>query len=152
MLTLQQIKENPQLIIERLAVKGFDANEPINNVLALDNDRRKLQLQNDTLAAQLNKLAASIGALMKQGQKEEAENAKAEVAKIKEEQKTIADQLAVAEDAIRDILLSVPNVPCDMVPKGTSAADNVVEKDGGIIPDLPADALPHWDLCKVQYH
>ncbi|MDE7025963.1 MAG: serine--tRNA ligase [Paramuribaculum sp.] len=148
MLTLQQIKENPQLIIERLAVKGFDANEPINNVLALDNDRRKLQLQNDTLAAQLNKLAASIGALMKQGQKEEAENAKAEVAKIKEEQKTIADQLAVAEDAIRDILLSVPNVPCDMVPKGTSAADNVVEKDGGIIPDLPADALPHWDLCK----
>lgn len=148
MLTLQQIKENPQLIIERLAVKGFDANEPINNVLALDNDRRKLQLQNDTLAAQLNKFAASIGALMKQGKKEEAENAKAEVAKIKEEQKAIADKLTEAENAIREILLSVPNVPCAMVPEGTSAADNVVEKQGGPMPDLSADALPHWDLCK----
>ena len=124
MLTLQQIKENPQLIIERLAIKGFDANEPINSVLALDNDRRKLQLQNDTLAAQLNKLAASIGALMKQGKKDEAESTKAEVAKIKEEQKTIADKLTEAENAIREILLSVPNVPCAMVPKGTSAADN----------------------------
>ena len=148
MLTLQQIKENPQLIIERLAIKGFDANEPINSVLALDNDRRKLQLQNDTLAAQLNKLAASIGALMKQGKKDEAESTKAEVAKIKEEQKTIADKLTEAENAIREILLSVPNVPCAMVPKGTSAADNVVEKEGGPMPDLPADALPHWDLCK----
>ena len=148
MLTLQQIKENPQLIIERLAIKGFDANEPINSVLALDNDRRKLQLQNDTLAAQLNKLAASIGALMKQGKKDEAESTKAEVAKIKEEQKTIADKLTEAENAIRETLLSVPNVPCAMVPKGTSAADNVVEKEGGPMPDLPADALPHWDLCK----
>ena len=148
MLTLQQIKENPQLIIERLAVKGFDAAEPINTVLALDGDRRKLQLQNDNLAAQLNKLAASIGALMKQGKKEEAAEAKAEVAKIKEEQKEIADKLAEAETAIRNILLSVPNVPCAMVPKGTSAADNVVEKTGGPMPDLPEDALPHWDLCK----
>ncbi len=148
MLTLQQIKENPQLIIERLAVKGFDAAEPVNNVLQLDGDRRKLQLQNDTLAAQLNKLAASIGALMKQGNKEEAQVAKAQVAAIKDEQKAIADKLSEAEDAIRYILLSVPNVPCAMVPEGTSAADNVVEKEGGPMPDLPADALPHWDLCK----
>ncbi len=148
MLTLQQIKENPERVTERLGIKGFDAKEPLAKVLALDTDRRKLQLQNDTLAAQLNKHAASIGALMKQGRKAEAEEAKASVAKIKEEQKAIADLLAKTEDEIRNILLSVPNVPCEMVPKGTSAADNVVEKTGGPMPDLPEDALPHWELAK----
>ena len=148
MLTLQQIKENPERIVARLKVKGFDAQDTVEKVLNLDADRRKLQLQNDTLAAQLNKYAASIGALMKQGKKEEAEEAKASVAKIKEEQKAIADLLAKAEDEIRTILLNVPNVPCDMVPEGTSAADNVVEKTGGPMPDLPEDALPHWDLDK----
>lgn len=148
MLTLQQIKENPERIVARLKVKGFDAQDTVEKVLNLDADRRKLQLQNDTLAAQLNKYAASIGALMKQGKKEEAEEAKASVAKIKEEQKAIADLLANAEDEIRTILLNVPNVPCDMVPEGTSAADNVVEKTGGPMPDLPEDALPHWDLAK----
>ncbi len=148
MLTLQQIKENPERVTERLGIKGFDAKEPLAKVLALDTDRRKLQLQNDTLAAQLNKHAASIGALMKQGRKAEAEEAKASVAKIKEEQKAIADLLAKTEDEIRNILLSVPNVPCEMVPKGTSAADNVVEKTGGPMPNLPEDALPHWELAK----
>ena len=77
MLTLQQIKENPQYIIERLAVKGFDANEPINRVLALDERRRELQLNNDNKAAELKQYAAKIGSLMKDGRKEEAEEAKA---------------------------------------------------------------------------
>ncbi|MDE7388939.1 MAG: serine--tRNA ligase [Muribaculaceae bacterium] len=148
MLTLQQIKENPQGIVERLAIKGFDGKEAIDRVLALDSERRATQLKNDSLGAELNKLAASIGALMKQGQKEAAEEAKAKVAAIKDEQKHIAEALDAAENGIRDILLTVPNLPCDMVPEGTSAADNVVEKTGGKMPELPADALCHWDLAK----
>jgi len=148
MLTLQQIKENPQHIIERLAVKGFDANEPINRVIALDDHRRELQLSNDTKAAELKQYAAKIGALMKQGCKEEAEATKATVATLKETQKSIADELAQTETAIRDILLTIPNTPCAMVPEGRTAEDNVVEKTGGPMPDLPADALPHWDLAK----
>lgn len=148
MLTIQQIKENPALIVERLAVKGFDGKEPIDRILALDSERRALQLQNDNLAAELNKIAASIGALMKQGKKEEANEAKAQVAAKKEQQRNLADQLADTEGKIREILLSVPNIPCAAVPKGTSAADNVVEKTGGVIPELPADALPHWELAK----
>ena len=148
MLTLQQIKENPEYIIERLAVKGFDGKEAINKILDLDTDRRQTQLRNDNLAAELNKKAASIGALMKQGKRDEAEGAKAEVATIKEEQKAIAARLAEIEAEIRDILLSVPNVPCEMVPEGKTAEDNVVEKTGGEMPNLPADALPHWDLAK----
>lgn len=69
MLTIQQIKANPEEVISRLAVKGFDGNEPINKVLALDEERRKLQLENDTTAATLNKLSAQIGSMMKSGKK-----------------------------------------------------------------------------------
>lgn len=148
MLTLQQIKENPQLIIERLAVKGFDGKEAIDRVMTLDNERKALQLQNDTKAAELNKLAAQIGALMKKGEKDEANKVKASVAALKEDQKTIASQLQATEAQIRDILLTVPNVPCAMVPEGKTAEDNVVEKTGGPMPDLGEDALPHWELAK----
>ncbi|MCM1483499.1 MAG: serine--tRNA ligase [Muribaculaceae bacterium] len=148
MLTLQQIKENPQGVVERLSVKGFDGKEPIARVLELDNNRRKLQLQYDNMAQELKKLAASIGALMKQGKKDEAEQAKAQVASIKEEQKNIDTLLGETETLQREVLLSIPNLPCDMVPQGTSAEDNVVEKTGGPMPELGPDALPHWDLAK----
>lgn len=148
MLTLQQIKQDPQDIIRRLAVKGFDGTEPINRILELDAERRRLQLENDNAAAQLKKHAEAIGALMKSGDRAAAEAKKAEVATLKESQKATSDALAAAEKDIRDILLNVPNVPCEMVPEGTSAADNVVEKTGGPMPDLPEDALPHWELAK----
>lgn len=148
MLTLQQIRENPSEIVARLAVKGFDGKEVIDRVIALDNDRKRLQLDNDTKAAELNKLAARIGALMKEGKKEEAAQVKEAVAAIKENQKTIASQLSATETEIRDLLLTVPNVPCAMVPEGTCAADNVVEKTGGPMPDLGPDALPHWELAR----
>lgn len=148
MLTIQQIKENPELIVRRLAVKGFDGQEPINRVLDADNRRRELQMKNDSLAAELNKIAAQIGAMMKQGKKDEAESAKSAVAKMKEEQKAIAAQLAATEGEIREILLSVPNVPYEGVPEGKSAADNVVEATGGNMPELGSEALPHWDLAK----
>lgn len=148
MLTLQQIKQDPQDIIRRLAVKGFDGTEPINRILELDAERRRLQLENDNAAAQLKKHAEAIGALMKSGDRAAAEAKKAEVATLKESQKATSDALAAAEKDIRDILLNVPNVPCAMVPEGTSAADNIVEKTGGPMPDLPEDALPHWELAK----
>ena len=148
MLTIQQIKADPQLIIDRLAIKGFDAKEPIARILTLDNDRRTAQLENDRLAAEQNKLAASIGALMKQGKREEAEEAKKQVAALKEAQKLASTRLAAAEDETREILLSVPNIPCEAVPAGLTAADNVVEKTGGPMPELGEDALPHWDLAK----
>ncbi len=148
MLTLQQIKQDPQDIIRRLAVKGFDGTEPINRILELDAERRRLQLENDNAAAQLKKHAEAIGALIKSGDRAAAEAKKAEVATLKESQKATSDALAAAEKDIRDILLNVPNVPCAMVPEGTSAADNVVEKTGGPMPDLPEDALPHWELAK----
>ena len=148
MLTLQQIKEDPERIIARLAVKGFDGKQGVNDVIDFDDERRSLQYQNDTLAAELKKYADSIGRLMKEGRRNEADEAKKKVAEIKATQKEVADRLAVTENAIRDILLGMPNIPCDAVPEGKTAEDNVVEKTGGPMPELPADALPHWELAK----
>ncbi|MBD5174629.1 MAG: serine--tRNA ligase [Bacteroidales bacterium] len=148
MLTLQQIKADPQYIISRLAVKGFEAEKPIARVIALDDLRRELQHKNDNAAAELKKKADSIGRLMKEGKRDEAAAAKEGVAVLKEEQKAIGDELARTEDAIREELLNIPNIPCEAVPKGRTAEDNVVEKTGGNMPDLGADALPHWDLAK----
>ena len=148
MLTLQLIKQDPEDVIRRLAVKQFDAREPIMRIVDLDKQRRALQTQRDNNAAQLNIMAAQIGALMKQGNREEAENVKAQVAALKTTNKEIDDNLSAAQDEINQILLNIPNVPYSGVPVGKTAEDNVVEKTGGKMPDLPEDALPHWDLAK----
>lgn len=148
MLTLQTIKADPEYVIRRLAVKGFDGKEVINKVLDIDAERRRLQQKTDSDASELKKLASSIGALMKEGKREEAEQAKARVSEIKGDTKTLQDRLAECENEIRNLLLSVPNLPCEAVPEGRSAEDNVVEKTGGPMPDLPEDALPHWDLAR----
>ena len=145
MLTLQQIKD---YIVRRLAVKGFEAREVIDRVIELDNRRRQLQLESDTRAAELNRLAATVGKAMKAGDKEAAEAAKAQVVTLKDTQKQLADAVAQAESDIRQELLNVPNIPCEMVPEGRTAEDNVVEKTGGKIPELHDDALCHWDLAK----
>ncbi len=148
MLTLQLINQDPEDVIRRLAVKQFDGREPIMRIVELDKQRRALQKQRDDNAAVLNKMAAQIGALMKQGNRDEAENVKAQVAALKTTNKEIDDNLTAAQEEITDILLSVPNVPYSGVPEGKTAEDNVVEKIGGKMPNLGDDALPHWDLAK----
>ena len=148
MLTLQLINQDPEDVIRRLAVKHFDGREPIMRIVELDKQRRALQKQRDDNAAVLNKMAAQIGALMKQGNRDEAENVKAQVANLKTSNKEIDDNLTAAQDEITEILLSVPNVPYCGVPEGKTAEDNVVEKTGGKMPELPEGALPHWDLAK----
>lgn len=147
MLTLQQIKADPKFIVERLAVKGFDGAKPIARVIALDDLRRELQLRNDNAAAELNRMAASIGKAMKEGRKDDAEKAKESVAVLKEEQKAINEELQRTQQEIETELLNIPNIPYAGVPEGKTAEDNIVELTGGSMPDLPADALPHWDLA-----
>lgn len=148
MLTLQAIRENPDYIVERLAVKGFDGRGVIDEVLELDAERRRLQARNDNDAAQLKKLAAEIGMYMKKGEKEKAEEIKARVADIKSGTKGLQDLLAEVEEKQKNLLLNIPNTPCEAVPHGLTAEDNVVEKTGGPMPELPEDALPHWELAK----
>lgn len=148
MLTLQTIKADPEFVIKRLAVKGFDGKEIINNILDVDAERRRLQQQTDSDASELKKLASSIGSLMKEGKREEAEQAKEKVANLKADTKKMQERLAECENEIRDMLLTVPNLPCEAVPEGRTAEDNVVEKTGGPMPELSEDALPHWELAK----
>lgn len=148
MLTLALIKENPEDVIKRLAVKHFDGRQMIEKILELDKQRRAAQTQFDNNACSLKQLASQIGALMKEGKKDEAEKVKNEVANLKNSNKEIEDSLKSAENEITQILLNIPNVPCAMVPEGRTAEDNVVEKTGGEFPSLGEDALPHWDLCK----
>ncbi|MCF0203780.1 MAG: serine--tRNA ligase [Muribaculaceae bacterium] len=148
MLTLQVINENPQGVIDRLAKKHFNGKEPIEKVIALDTERKRLQTLRDTNAAQLNKLSAQIGALMKAGKRDEAEQIKAQVASLKDTNKNIDEQLTQVEIDQRNVLLTIPNLPYDDVPQGAGADDNVVDKMGGEQKPLPDNALPHWDLAK----
>ena len=148
MLTLKTISENPELVIEKLAKKHFDGKEIIEKVLEIDQTRKKTQTVLDAALSESNTLSKHIGQLMKEGKKDEAETAKNRVAEIKSENKAFEDTLRQAEQDLQDLLVLIPNLPSDEVPEGRVAEDNVVERSGGVIPDLGANALPHWDLAK----
>lgn len=148
MLTLKTITENRDEVIHRLTVKHFNATEYIDKVTALDTTRRNTQSELDANLAEINNISKKIGALMKEGKKEEAEAAKTKVSELKEVSKKLDIIKENAEKEIREILVLIPNIPHSSVPEGKSAEDNVCEKMGGTIPTLSEDALPHWDLAK----
>ncbi len=149
MLQLQFIKEHREECISRLKIKNVkDVETRIDEIIALDAERRALQAKADGVKAEQNKAAKEIGALMKQGLKDEAEKAKARTAELKAEEKSLAERQAAVEKDLNDKLISLPNAPHITVPCGLSEADNVVVGEFGTKPDLPADALPHWDLCQ----
>lgn len=148
MLTLKYITENSNEVIARLAKKHFDAKDIIAQVLEIDNTRKTTQVQADNASAELNSLSKEIGLLMKQGKKEEAEEAKNKTTELKEIIKTLTDQQSAAEQALTDLLVQIPNLPHESVPAGKHAEDNLVERSGGVMPTLYEGAVPHWDLAK----
>ena len=148
MLTLKVITENPDEVIRKLARKHFDAKEPIAKVLELDKVRRASQSSLDAILAEINTLSKSVGQLMKEGKKDEAQQAKDKVASLKEQTKNLQEDMDRSQNDITSILLTIPNIPYDDVPDGKSAEDNEVVKIVDNIPSLPADALPHWELAK----
>ena len=149
MLTLKQIRENAEGVVERLRKKHFEARQAIDEVLSLDEIRRNAQQELDASLARQKAIAKEIGDLMKKGAKEQAEAIRAQVASLKELSKKLEDKKVEAESKIREILLSVPNLPADIVPEGATAEDNVCVKTGGVTPNLGEDALPHWELAKI---
>ncbi len=148
MLTLKVITENPDEVIRRLAKKHFDAKEIIGKIIELDKTRRTTQSVLDENLATLNNLSKTIGALMKEGKKEEAEQARAKVAEMKEGNKELDAAKTAAEQEMNNLLVLVPNLPHDSVPEGRAAEDNLCEMSGGVVPQLHEGAVPHWDLCK----
>lgn len=150
MLQLAFIRQNKELVKERLSVKNFANLELVDEIIALDEQRRKKQLENDELAAKVNAASKEIGMLMGKGQKAEAEQKKTEVTQYKESSKQIADELTSFEQQVNELLVRLPNLPSTLVPAGKTAEDNVNVKEVGDEPLLPANAKPHWELIE-QY-
>lgn len=148
MLTIKYVTEHTEEAIARLAKKHFDGQELLGRVVELNNLRKSTQVELDTASAEMNRLSKEIGLLFKEGKKAEADAAKAKTGELKDKIKVLNDQMTSAEQQITEILLQVPNVPCDAVPEGAGAQDNVVEKMGGSMTDLPENPLPHWELAK----
>lgn len=149
MLTLKLISEETERVIKGLEKKHFNgAKEAIGNVLALDKTRRETQQKLDKNLQECKLLSAQIGSLMKEKKTDEANAIKENVSKLKESAKNLEHQLDTTQEKLTELLCTIPNIPNDDVPEGKDASDNVVVKEGGHIPNLPEDALCHWDLCK----
>ncbi|WP_333626655.1 serine--tRNA ligase [Sphingobacterium siyangense] len=146
MLQLNYIRENRDTVIERLAVKHFKEIGLVDEIISLDEERRKIQSESDALSAEANAAAKQIGDLMRQGKKEEAETVKSKSSGYKEQVKQLLDQLGTIEAELNEKIVQLPNLPHQSVPAGLSAEDNEVVLSHGEIPALSENALPHWEL------
>ncbi len=148
MLQVNLIRKQKEWVLERLAVKNFRDLSLVDQILAVDDQRRSLQTASEQLLGRRNAASKEIGALMGQGKKDEAEARKQEVADLKSDIERIEKELAIADADLHDMLVKLPNLPSEKVPLGKSPEDNVVVRQGGEIPVLPEGSVPHWDLIK----
>lgn len=148
MLTIQQIRAERELTIERLKIKGIDATQTLDQIIEMDDARRAIQRELDDNLALQNTLAKQIGQLFKQGNATEAETAKQTVATLKETSKTLETKLAQVTTQQDALIITLPNRPAQIVPPGMRAADNLTVKEAGKMPVLDAQAMPHWELCR----
>lgn len=148
MLTLKLLREQPDFVIERLAVKNFDAKEIVKDIIAADALRRSYQTQMDATLAEQNQKAKEIGAFMKEGKKEQAEAVKKEVAQLKERSKELEEMMAQENRKMNEALVLLPNLPSSQVPAGKCAEDNVIVREGGSKPALCDNPKPHWELAR----
>ena len=148
MLTLKTLRDDPQGVVEKLKIKNFDAKPIVDRILELDTLRRNLQTESDELLSRQKQIAAKIGGLMKEGRKEEAEEAKAETAELKARSGELLSKMDDAAKELESQLVLLPNTPCALVKPGRGAEDNEVVKMGGPEVHLPENALPHWELAK----
>ena len=148
MLTLKTLRDDPQGVVEKLKIKNFDAKPIVDRILELDVLRRNLQTESDELLARQKQIAARIGGLMKEGRKEEAEEAKAETAELKTRSGELLARMDAAAKELESQLVLLPNTPCALVKPGKGAEDNEIVKMGGPEVRLPENALPHWELAR----
>ena len=148
MLQIQVLRQNPEAVKEKLTVKNYANLSLVDTIIALDDERKKTQLEFDNNQAIVNSTSKEIGGLMAKGQKDEAEIKKQEVATLKATLQPISEKLAAVEKQLHDELVKLPNLPSDLVPKGKTPEDNEVVREEGVKPTLPAGSVPHWDLIK----
>jgi seryl-tRNA synthetase len=148
MLQLSFIRENQELVIERLSKRNIDATEMIAEVIQLDEERRQTQTELDNTLAESNALSKEIGMLYKSGKTDEANAIKDKTAQLKEDSKALTEKLNSTSENLDELLYKIPNVPNEVVPTGSSEEDNEEVFREGDIPELSKNALPHWDLAK----
>ncbi len=148
MLQLAVIRQQPDLVKERLLVKNFNASAAIDSILSLDEKRKKLQLELESGQAGLNAISKEIGQLMAKGEKAKAEEKKQEVAAIKSGLSPLQQALDEADSQLQQILVTLPNLPAREVPPGKTPEENEIVREGGQKPDLPAGSQAHWNLAK----
>ena len=148
MLQINYIRQNTELVKKGLAKKFFNNPSLVDEILSLDEQRKKLQTAFDETQAKVNSTSKEIGMLMAKGQKEDAEARKSEVATLKTSLEPISQQLAAIEKQVHDALIQLPNLPSEQVPEGRTPEENQNIKEGGSKPQLQASAVPHWDLAK----
>ena len=148
MLQLNTIREEKDRVLSGLKKRNFKELHLIDNIIALDEKRRATQLSLDETLAKSNNLSKEIGSLFKAGETDKANALKEQTATLKEDIKTLTDTLNTTVEELNDLLYRVPNIPNELVPEGTSEADNVVVFEAGEIPNLGKEALPHWELAK----
>ena len=145
---VNHIRQHTELVKERLAVKHFPEPTLVDEVLASDDERRRVQQANDELLARRNQASREIGAMMSTGRRAEADALKAEVTALKERIEDNEKKLATLETAVREMLQRIPNLPYREVPVGRTPEDNIVVRSEGSVPELHSVAKPHWDLIK----
>lgn len=146
MLTIPFLRENRELIVQRLAVKNFDAASILDQILANDDLRRESQAKTNELQSEMNQISKKIGDEFKAGNIESANQLKAQTSKLKELIGAKAADMQKASEQVNDLLVQIPNIPHELVPPGKTEQDNVKVREGGAMPTLKDDALPHWEL------
>ncbi|MES2331948.1 MAG: serine--tRNA ligase [Bacteroidota bacterium] len=150
MLQVSVLRNNTEDVKKRLAVKHFAQPELVDTIIALDDERKRLQAEFDTTQARVNAASKEIGKMMAQGNKEGAESIKADVGNWKTTLEPLKEEMAKVEKDLQDAIVILPNLPSAQVPEGRTPEDNVVVREGGIKPVLSEGAVPHWDLI-TQY-
>jgi seryl-tRNA synthetase len=148
MLTINLLREKKEFVIERLKVKNFDAAATIEKILSLDSSRREIQSKTDAMQGEMNRISKEIGTLMKDGKREEAEAAKTKTYSLKEDIKILTDKLIPIDSELKTEIVKLPNLPHESVAKGFGADDNIKVREGGVMPSIAENAVPHWDLIK----
>ena len=148
MLQVAFIRNNPELVKERLAIRNFKELNLVDSIISLDDKRKKLQFEFDETQAQINSASKEIGQLMAKGEKDSAEEKKQQVATLKSSLQPINSKLTEIEKTLHDELIKLPNLPHTSVPAGKTPEENVVVREGGNKPELFSGAVPHWDLAK----
>lgn len=149
MLLVNHIRDNFEAVLAGLNKRNFpNAESLLNQVIQLDDQRKSSQTQRDQIQAESNAISKQIGMLMKEGKRDEAEKAKARTAEIKAQIKELDDENSRAEEDLKALLYTIPNIPHTSVPSGKSAEDNEVVLEHGEIPNLYDGKQPHWELIK----